>query len=205
MKTAFSFFFFFPWLFFAAWAEEGFAYGDYMQTLTRNVHARRLHGRIAFEEKTSSLTNKPPRSSHSSLPGPQRGQRLSLPFLSLVSFPLLLSRILAVESSSPPLHLPIPSVILPHSPRLSPAFLLSSSSSSIFSSVLQLRSEELAAAQCDADSEASRGVQLSQKTRFDPLPLLSEQLSSHNGQFLCTSVCVHVCVRVCSLPHQSNG
>lgn len=52
MKMAFLF----SSLFFSALAEEGFAYGDYVQTLSCNVHAHSLHrGRIAFWEKTSSL------------------------------------------------------------------------------------------------------------------------------------------------------
>lgn len=194
MKTAFLF----SPLFFAALAEEGFAYGDYMQTLTRNMHAHRLHrGHIAFEEKhllsqTSPLfPDTPPLLPAWTLVKSSiaRSQKALFPFLSLISFPLLLSYILTVKSSSP-LHLPVPSVILSYSPLLSPFFLLSSS---VFSSVLQLRSEELAA-QCNVDSEASCRVQPSQKTRFDPLPLLSEQLSLHNGQFLHTHACV--CGRV---------
>lgn len=118
-----------------------------------------------------------------------RGQYALFPFLSLISFPplLLLSHVLAVESSSPPLHLPpspLSSFLTPHSSL--------QSSSSVFSSVPQLRSDELAAAQCDVDSEVSCGVELSQNTQFDPLPRLSEQLSLHNGQFLHTCVCVSV-------------
>lgn len=171
-----------------------------MQTLTRNMHAHRLHrGHVAFEEKhlhsqTSLLFPDTPPLTSPCLDFSEKlhrqGSKGSLfPSLSLISFPLLLSHILTVESSSPPLHLPVPSAILSHSPLRSLVFLLSSS---VFSSVLQFRSEELAAAQCDVDSEASCGVQLSQKTRVDPLPLLSEQLSSHNGQFLRARVCAPI-------------
>lgn len=99
---------------------------------THNVRARRLQrGHVAFEERhlhsqKSPLPPIPPCLDYSDRLRSQ-GSKDSL-FLSssLISFPPLLSHVLTLESSSPPLYVSVSSVILVHSPALSPFFLLSS-------------------------------------------------------------------------------
>lgn len=128
-----------------------------------------------------------------------RGQK-ALTFFPPLSFVCLLFSPPCSPSRALPHHFislsPLSSLFTPQCClHYSSSPLLSSFVFSLLSSLLQLRSEELAAAQCDVDSKASCGVQLSQKTWFDLLPLLSEQLSSRNGRAL--RVLEHVCVSFC--------